>query len=90
MRETRINYTEIFVTYINNKKIKIIIPIFDNDGFIYDISYDVNYCLEVANDYKFELVDSSYNDKYVVLGFKKIKASDNQPKENPIKKKTVD
>lgn len=43
MRETKINYTEIFITYINNKKIKIIIPLFDNDGFIYDINYDVNY-----------------------------------------------
>ena len=89
MRETRINYTEIFVTYINNKKIKIIIPVFDNDGLVYNINYDINYCLEVANDYKFELVDSSYNDKYVVLGFKKIKVSDNQPveKQTPIRRK---
>lgn len=89
MRETRINYTEIFVTYINNKKIKIIIPVFDNDGLVYNINYDINYCLEVANDYKFELVDSCYNDKYVVLGFKKIKPSNNQPveKPNPIRRK---
>lgn len=89
MRETRINYTEIFVTYINNKKIKIIIPIFDNDGLVYNINYDINYCLEVANDYKFELVDSYYNDKYVVLGFKKVKPSNDQPveKPNPIRRK---
>lgn len=90
MRETKINYTEIFVTHINNKKVKIIIPIFDNDGFIYDISYDVNYCLEVANNYQFELASSSYNDKYIVLSFEKSKPSNNQHKESPIKRKTVD
>lgn len=89
MRETRINYTEIFVTYINNKKVKIVIPIFDNDGFIYNISYDINYCIEVASNYQFELVASSYNDKYIVLSFEKIKPSNNQPveKPNPIRRK---
>lgn len=90
MRETKINYTEIFITYINNKKVKIIIPIFDNDGLIYNINYDINYCLEVANDYKFELASSSYNDKYIVLSFEKSKPSNNQRKESPIKRKTVD
>ena len=77
------------MTYINNKKIKIIIPLFDNDGFMYNINYDINHCLEVANDYKFELVDSCYNDKYVVLGFKKVKPSSDQPgeKQNPIRRK---
>lgn len=90
MRETRINYTEIFVTYINNKKVKIIIPVFDNGGLMYNINYDVNYCLEVANNYQFELVNSCYNDKYIVLDFKKIKPSNDQPKESPIKRKTVD
>lgn len=77
MAEIRINYTEIFVTYINNKKIKIVIPVFNNDGFMHNTSYNINHCLEVANNYQFELVSSAYNDKYIVLSFEKSKPSNN-------------
>lgn len=40
MKKTRINYTEIFEMYGNNDKIRIIIPLFDHNGFIYDMKYD--------------------------------------------------
>ena len=80
MRKTRINYTEIFEMYGNNEKIKgeifrkwIRSPLFDNHGFIYDVNYDINYCVGIANNYQFELRESFYNDKYVVLSFRKIK-----------------
>ena len=73
MKKTRINYTEIFEMYGNNEKVRIIIPLFDNNGFIYDMNYDINYCCGIASNYQFEPIESFYNDKYIVLNFRKIK-----------------
>ena len=82
-KKTKINYIEIFGMYGSNEKIKIIIPLFDNFGFMYDMNYDINYCIEVANNHQFELTESFYNDKYVVLNFKKIKCKSKSSKEVP-------
>ena len=88
MKKTRINYTEIFGMYGNNGEVRIIIPLFDNNGFIYDMNYDINHCLGIASNCQFELRESFYNDKYVVLNFRKIKSKtkDDIP---PIQRRTV-
>lgn len=82
-KKTKINYTEIFGMYGNNKEIRIIIPLFDNYGFMYDMNYDINYCIEVANSHQFEPMESFYNDKYIVLNFRKIKCKSKSIKEVP-------
>lgn len=90
MKKTRINYTEIFEMYGNNDKIRIIIPLFDHNGFIYDMNYDINYCLGIANNYQFELRESFYNDKYIVLNFSKIKCKTKDDKPlTPIQRRVV-
>lgn len=81
MKKTKINYTEIFGLYGNNEKVKIVLPLFNNTGFIYDMNYDINCCLGIASNYQFELVETSYNNNYIALNFRKIK-----PKHESIKK----
>ena len=83
MKKTIVNYTKIFGMYGSNEKVKIVLPLFNNTGFIYDMNYDINCCLGIASNYQFELIETSYNDNYIALNFRKIKPKCESSKEVP-------